>query len=77
MNLNKQYETILDTKEQLLRINRILHLNSKATSCNNCDTVYFNVGKRYYYQGEELCPVCDADIIDRYEARKQGYKQVG
>lgn len=72
-DLNKQYESILDRKHELNAIKRIVHLNSRANTCNNCETRYYNL-KTYYYQGEELCPVCDADIIDRYKARKQGYK---
>lgn len=75
MDLNQQFEAMLEERKlELLAISRIVHLNSKANICNNCETKYYNVGSVYYYQGEELCPVCDADVIDRYKARKQGYK---
>lgn len=73
------FERLLDkiTESQKKQVNKIrmVMLADRSEECLNCGLVYVPVGVTYTYEGEALCPCCDADIIDSHKARLQGYNK--
>lgn len=72
-NHNEAIEKILDKVEQVKKI-RLIMLEDNSEECLNCGLKYIPL-TTYTFKGEVLCPCCDADKIDAYKARIDGYNK--
>lgn len=67
--MNTLKETKELTLEEQTKIIREVMVKEYTTTCNTCDFEFIGV---YTKNGIDLCPKCDADIIEEYKARIKG-----